>query len=519
MNSGHPVQAERAPSTSTLIAFAPLAVIVIVGATLRITELQESLAADELWTYVGATQSGLDEAIDYVRSDQEITPPLYTVLAWLSAKLGDATVLIRLPPLLGGILTIPLIYALGLRTLRSHRVAALAAILAALNSFLIWQSVEARAYGLAIALVVASTLSLLLAIDTGRKRWWVAYAAFSCAAMYTHYTSAFVLFAQLAWALWFHREFWREAAVANLVAAVGFLPWLPGLAEDVESPTKDVYELLAPFGLENFVDFTARFAVGHSGVGLHAFLGTWAEAALICGIALAIGGASYAWLAAPAGARPPRARSEALALLVMLAIAAPVGAAASSLIGQDLYLPRNLAVSWPALAVVMAALLLGGPLIIRVVATALVVGAFSYGAILTVAEPELQRPALRDAAALIDESTGPTDVVLDVNPIFVGGIEGAPLSPPALTLDVHLTEPHTNIHYLTPPDGRRALREAAGHRLALAGDPLWVGGARDVLGLSDETPLVERSYEGLLPTIVEVFAIPGDDRSRTRGNS
>ena len=45
-----------------------------------------------------------------VASDAEISPPLYFMLAWASTKLGSAPELIRLPSLIAGVASIPLIY-------------------------------------------------------------------------------------------------------------------------------------------------------------------------------------------------------------------------------------------------------------------------------------------------------------------------------------------------------------------------------------------------------------------------
>lgn len=503
VSAHRPAHAQRSSATSAMLA--PLAAIVILGAALRISQLHQSLFSDELWSYVGATQASIDQVLDWVRSDQEITPPLYTVLAWLSAKVGDPTVMIRLPSLLGGIVTIPLTYVLGLRTIGSRGAACLAALLVALSPFLLWHSVEARAYGLAVALVVASTVSLLAAIDKESWPWWVAYAGFSCAAMYTHYTAVFVLSAQFAWSLWFHREVWRQATVANLAAAVAFFPWLPSLLDDFDSPSQKTIEGLVPFSLDTFIDSTARVAFGQ--MWGPAVASPWAKAALVCGFAIAIGGALFSWRAARQRDPRPPWRFEALSLVVMLAVAAPVGLAVSSLIGNDMYLPRNLATSWPGLAVAMAALLTTGATVVRAVAITLVVGAFAYGAIRTT-EPSLQRPGFRDAAAFIDENAGPSDLVLEVNPLFLRRTHEGPLQPATLTLDVNFEEPHKAIDYLNPTDGRRALRGSAGRRLVLSGISWFVLPVRDKLGLSDATPVARRSYQGVLPMTVEVFNIP-----------
>ena len=500
----HPAEVGR--TTSSVIALAPIAVIVVVGAALRISQLDQSLFGDELWSYVGATQSSLGNVIDWVRSDQEITPPLFTVLAWISAKAGDPTVLIRLPSLLAGIAVIPLIYALGLRTV-GRRAAYIAATLAALSPYLAFSSIEARGYSLALALVAASTLSLLIAIDRGRWGWWAAYAGLSCAAMYTHYTAVYVLLAQLAWTLWCHPEARRRVVVANLGAALAYLPWLPGVREDFQSPTQQTIGTLAPFGFHNVIDFTARSALGHPGIGLHDFLGTWPEVLLALGMAVAVVGLGLTWLGRRKQAMDLREGSRAISLVVMLALAAPIGVAVTSLIGNDIYLPDNLATSWPGLALAFGALLAAGPPVFRVVATTLVVGVFAYGAIRTT-EASLQRPAIKSAAAFIDKRTGPKDVVLDLAIFGVGGTNGNPLRPPALALDINFNEPHDSIDYLSPSDAQRALRAAAGRRLALAGHPLFVDAARNQLGLSDSVPLAQRTFQGLVPVTAEIFAIP-----------
>ena len=295
--------------------------------------------------------------------------------------------------------------------------------------------------------------------------------------------------------------------IANLAAAAAYVPWLPGVIDDFQSPTQAAIAALAPFDLHNGVDFTARFALGSPALPLHTFFGTWAELALLGGLALAIAGLVVSRFSPEPAAVAPAVESEALWLVGLLAVAAPVGVAVVSLVGDDMYLPRNLATSWPGLAVAFAALLTAGATATRIPATVLVVGAFAYGAIRTT-EADLQRPGFADAAAFIDDSAGPKDVVLDVNPIGVGGGHGTDLNPPALTLDVNLDEAHISIDYLGPADAERALNTAAGARLFVAGHPLFVAAVRDQLGFGQTAPVVERDYEGLLPMTVQAFDVP-----------
>ena len=421
-----------------------LAGFVLLGAAIRILEADQSLIADEMWSYTGATKPDVGAVLDYVRSDQEITPPLFTLLAWLAGRLSDAAAVLRIPSLAAGILTVPLVYAIGRQTV-GRNVGLLAALLTALSPFLIWQSVELRAYSLAVMLVAASTLSLLLAVDRRGWGWWFAYAALSCAAMYTHYTVIYVLAAQAIWALVAHRHIIVRILIANAVAAVGFVPWLPALRDDLDATSQAAIGALAPFNLNNVTDFTARFLFGSPATGMESFYGPVLEAGLVVGLLIAVIGLGIRFLGGRASVSGLEVSRANLALLAAAALAAPVGVGLVSLLGDDQYLSRNLATSAPAALIVLSTLLLAGPKWSRICSVVLVVSVFAFGAVRTT-EARFQRFAYGDAAELIDETARPDDVVLDVG-LF------SPTSPPALALDINFTVPHPAFNF-SSPNGR-----------------------------------------------------------------
>lgn len=480
--------------------FVPIALITLIGAILRLTQIDQSLYGDELWTYVDATNPGLGGVLDFVNSDQEITPPLYPILAWFSAQLGDPTVLVRIPSVAAGIATIPLVYAIATRTL-GRGVALVAATLAALSPFLAFYAVEARAYALAIALLLASTLCMLIALQTGRTRWWAGYAFFTCAAMYTHYTCAYILLPQLGWLLWVHRDVWRQALGANVIAALAYLPWLPGVIDDFRSPSQDAINALAPFNFDNAVNFTTRWALGHPTNGLFKFWGAALEAVLIVGFVVAVAGLLLNRRRSSASApEDASARRQALALFVTLALAAPVAVAFVSLVGNDQYIPRNLGVSTPFLLIAFAALLMAGPKPLRIAVTSLVLVAFTFGAVRTI-EADWRRPDIEGAARFIDEATGPDDVVLDVVSPFID-----PTMPPALTLDIQLEDPHVMAEGAIPGEAQDRLAGATGHKYVIVGRPEVVETIAENLGLTGP-PAEERTFTGGLPTTVRIYDI------------
>jgi mannosyltransferase len=393
-----------------------IAGLTLVGLAIRVVNFDQALLGDELSTYWIVNGRSLGDVLSSVRSDNEITPPLFFVLGWLSLQPDWGPEWVRLPSLIAGTATIPLVYLLGARTV--GRVAGLlGAAVIALSPFMIYYSTEARAYAVMIVLLVGSTLALLAALRTGRARWWVAYAACSCAAMLSHYTAAFPLAAQFAWVLWAHREAWRALLLANLGALVGFAPWLGGFIADNNSPTTEILSVLAPFTFDWVKTSLQGWAFGYPYIELGSLPGNLATALLVAGILVAAIAAALrglAWMhrsqlgpgAALRRIPPP------VVLVVALALAAPVGEALYSALGSDIFGARNLNPSWPGLALAIGALLAAAGPVLGVVCAAAVLSGFAIGAARTV-DADNARPDLRRAAELIEQRWRSGDVVVD----------------------------------------------------------------------------------------------------------
>ena len=137
-----------------------------VGAAIRIIYASQDLFADELSTYWIISTNGFGGVIDTVHTTAEITPPFSFVLSWLATRIDLTPEMLRLPALVGGIGTIPLVYVVGTRIV-GRGAALLAAALTTLSPFMIYYSAEARGYGLMVFLLLGSTLAMLLAIERG----------------------------------------------------------------------------------------------------------------------------------------------------------------------------------------------------------------------------------------------------------------------------------------------------------------------------------------------------------------
>jgi hypothetical protein len=401
-----------------------VAALTVVGAVLRLVVAHQSVFADELSTYWIVAHRGLGGVISTVHTDAEISPPLSFVATWLTTQLGLSPELLRAPALVAGVAAIPLVFLVGVRTV-GRRAALVAAALTTLSPFMTYYGAEARGYGLMVTLVLLSTLALLQATQTRRVGWWVLYGVATCAAAYTHYTSVFALAAQLLW-LWFaHPEARRPALVANGLAVIGFLPWLSGLRGDLDSPTTSILS-----DLQTLTPDYVRTAVGHWAVGfpyarpltrITALPGV--PGLVLLAVSAALGLAGLVAQVLREGARRPRP-SPGIVLVVALALSAPVGEALASAAGSNLFGVRNLAASWPALALTFAALLVGAGRRLGAVAAALAIAAFAISAVKMLG-PDFRRPDYRGAAAFIDARAAPGDVIVDGGSVTPAGMPGA----------------------------------------------------------------------------------------------
>jgi hypothetical protein len=286
-----------------------------------------------------------------------------------------------------------------------------------------YYSSEARGYELMVVLVLGSTLCMLTAVEHGRARWWAAYAACACGAVYSHYTGVFALAGQLAWLLWAHPEARRAALAASAAAAAGFLPWLSGLRGDLNSPTTDILSALQPFDAAHVRSSLVHWAIGFPYATPTTRVADLPGVPALIALALALGVALAA--AAVAALRGRLRRPDRrVVLVVVLAASVPVGEALASAVGSNLFGTRNLAASWPAFALCLAALLVAAGPRLGIVAAGLAIAAFAVGGI-TLLDGDFRRPDYDAVVAFVDRTAAPGDVVVDGVSLSPAGVPTA----------------------------------------------------------------------------------------------
>lgn len=389
---------------------------------LRFSQIHQSLFGDEAWTYQDIHGRTFGQVVTTVHTGAENSPPLFFMLAYAAGKLGALTVWIRLPSIVLGALTVPLVYLIGRDTV-GRIPGLLAGGLLAVSPFSLYYGVEARPYATMAFFVALSTWALLRAVDRGGW-WWVLYVVGAVAAAYTHYTSIFVLVAQGVWSLWTCRNRIRAPLISAAVAVAAYVPWLP----ELRGKQLAVIGALEPLTAHNVIVDLMRPIAGYpyaplSAIPTHLGLGLVIACALAGGIVLLSRG-----LRSPQGGHAADARAwpRRFWLLAVLAVATPIGMLVYSLTVTDLWLARGLYASAPAAALVLAALLWAIPRPWRLVAGIVVAATLILGTVRALS-PTWQRPPTRQVAAFLDRSARPGEPVAFL----------AFLSAPAITAQIH----------------------------------------------------------------------------------
>ncbi len=206
------------PETVALPAVAALAFAL---SFLRIGRL--SLAHDEAIGFDLAT--GPWNRFFDVITHQESFGALHYLLLRPWTTLGDSEAVLRSLSATFAVLTVVVTYRVG-QALFDRRAALAAAVILAVNAYLVQFAQEARAYTLATFAAALATLLLVRAIEQPSRLRWLAYAAAGVLCLYAHLLTAFVLVAHGTTLLVAGRQRirWDWAGLAGGTIAVAAAP-------------------------------------------------------------------------------------------------------------------------------------------------------------------------------------------------------------------------------------------------------------------------------------------------------
>jgi mannosyltransferase len=371
-----------------------LILVVAAAGALRFWKLgAQSLWFDEYVTTAVVSKGKLIANVVH----QEGSPPLYFIAVWGWTKLfGDSDTAFRSLSAVAGTVTVPVVYAVARELTRSRRIARVAAVLVALNPMFVWFSQEARAYSL-FALV--GSLSLLLCVRArmrGRITDLVLWGVASAAALSTHYFAVFLVLPEAAWLVLSLRRRWRRVVVGFLPLIVVSPPLLLFFSAQ-HSENNQKWIATHPLGFR-FAEAGRQSLIGPGGQDDR----LWAFGAALVAVAAVI-----------VVVRASHRERSAVAVMVAMGATGLLLPLAGAAIGSDYFIGRNAIASLVPL-VIAVAIGLGAHRAGWVGATATAgLCVLSTLVVVSVAnDPALQKADWRSLAALLDNSTSDSVVVL-----------------------------------------------------------------------------------------------------------
>ncbi|MGA2720792.1 MAG: glycosyltransferase family 39 protein [Bryobacteraceae bacterium] len=168
-----------------------LTALTILAAGLRVIGVDKGPWWDEIYFLVTTVRRPLAEIVTIFPGDTQ--HPLYSILARLSIlAFGEHVWSLRLPAVVFGVASIPVIYLLGV-SVSTRTEALISAALLAVSYHHVWFSQNARGYTALAFWALLSTLFLLRGMRTGRRGPYLAYAVAASLGAYTHLTMLFLV--------------------------------------------------------------------------------------------------------------------------------------------------------------------------------------------------------------------------------------------------------------------------------------------------------------------------------------
>ena len=330
--------------------------------------------------------------------------PLHFLLAWAVAHLNLGLEGLRTLSALFAVASLPVVALLAARLAGRVQALLATAIVASSWTFL-FHGVYGRMYSLFLCTSALSYLALLAALERGSRRAWALWALAILATVATHPYGALVLASQVVFVLAAHRDRLRESLWAfGAVAVLGIPFWLTDL---VLAGRFDAG--VAGGGRVNLLEYVWR-ATGDFTAGFPVL-----PAVLVAAAAgLSVLSRETRVLTACAGAVP------LLALVVARSSGSPE--------------TRHLIFLLPFVALAVGAGLarLGrvwAPLALAAFVAAQIAWAWDRTPELFKWEPDVRQEARADAAAYLATTTGPRDVLLGYDPLFLQAWEQQPKFP------------------------------------------------------------------------------------------
>ncbi|MGH2452675.1 MAG: glycosyltransferase family 39 protein [bacterium] len=238
------------------------------GAAVRLWRLEtKSLWFDEAYSVFVANQPLVD--IPRLLRLYDTHPPLhYVLLHFWMPLVGSSEMAVRGLSVAASVGVIALTYLFA-RRLAEGRVAALAALIVAFSPFQIIAAQEARMYPFLTLFSLGASYALWLALEGGRRRYWIVYAALLFLALTTHHFAFLLVLAHGIYIVAAHRRRGGTVAWARWtgLAVVAYAPLLPLLWGQLTT-ARAWPDIRPPFGLGALTDTLGMLSFGGGMLGM-----------------------------------------------------------------------------------------------------------------------------------------------------------------------------------------------------------------------------------------------------------
>lgn len=210
--------------------------IICAGLGLRLWELDyQSLWLDELHTMkVADPDISWSTLLGYLKNTDQHPPSHFILLRYCFAIFGHNSMVLRMASVIAGTFSIWAMYVLG-KELWNKNLGLLAALLTAINHYLIFYSQEGRNYIFFFLISIYSFLYFLRLLRNLSLKNSLIYAFINILMLYTHYFGMFILVAQfLLGVIFFFNEesnkkvlFVKRFTVSSVLIIGLYLFWVP----------------------------------------------------------------------------------------------------------------------------------------------------------------------------------------------------------------------------------------------------------------------------------------------------
>jgi hypothetical protein len=256
-----------------------LAVIIVGALAIRLAGIGEALNHDEGYTWLVSSASTPDAFLRRL-ANFENTPGLYYALA--AALPQRPEFWLRLPAVLAGAATVPVLYAI-VRPLLGTPTALVAAALLAVAPEQVATSDLARGFMLAELGVLLALWAAARLAQGAHHRWWWLWLVGGAVALYSEYNAAVFLTGIALALLVLGRPARRQTLLWSLAPVLVFLPWIPELVRSLDQLHKTkIAPILPRPSLRAFREQLVPVFAGRAGRGVSSSRGD-AELLVIVG--------------------------------------------------------------------------------------------------------------------------------------------------------------------------------------------------------------------------------------------